>query len=564
MNDINYGLFDVLTLIGSLGMFLFGMKMMSEGLQKVAGDRMRAGLAAITSNRVKGVLTGTVITAIIQSSSATSVMVVGFVNAGLLSVMQSFGVIMGANIGTTITAWIISILGFTINISIISLPLIGLGFPLIFSKINNRKYWGEFIIGFALVFLGLQYLQDSFPRIDSNPHLLEFLENYNSWGFFSTLIFVVAGFIVTLIIQSSSASMALTLVMCYNGWVSIDMAMAMIMGANIGTTITANLAAIVANTEAKRAALFHLLFNLIGAFIIIALFPFIRALIEQIITITNPAGFNNTDSFPVALSIFHSLFNIITTLTLIGFTKNFSDLLTKLLPGKESETEFKIKYINSGLLSTSELSLLQARKEIATYAESVSRMFNHIMRLANEINDKAFYQLYEHVERLEEKHDKMEIEIAKYLTRISEEELSELGSRRLQAMFRIINEIEIISDANYHLAKTLHRKRSERIWFTQEMRNNINEILTKVGEAMKIMVYNIGEGYTNIEMDKAYLVEQKINLLRDNHRNEHLKNIEEQRYNYFAGILYNDLFLESEKIGDAVYNVSVSISEIKK
>jgi phosphate:Na+ symporter len=309
---MKYGIIDFLTLVGSLGFFLYGMKIMSESLQRVAGDKMRSILAKMTSNPVKGVLTGLLITAIIQSSSATTVMVVSFVNAGLLSLIESIGVIMGANIGTTVTAWLISLLGFKVNISIISLPLIGVGFPLLFSNNNKRKSWGEFIIGFAMIFLGLDFLKNSVPDIKSHPEILAFLGNYTNHGVWTHLLFLTIGTVLTMIIQSSSATMALTLVMCNNGWISFDVAAAMVLGENIGTTITANLAASIANVSAKRAARAHFLFNLMGVVWVSLFFPFFLNLIAKFIVNSGGSSpYSDPHAIPVALSIFHTGFNII-------------------------------------------------------------------------------------------------------------------------------------------------------------------------------------------------------------------------------------------------------------
>ncbi|MDX9697511.1 MAG: Na/Pi cotransporter family protein, partial [Bacteroidales bacterium] len=346
---MKYGIIDFLTLVGALGFFLYGMKVMSESLQKVAGDKMRSILAKMTSNPVKGVLTGVLITAIIQSSSATTVMVVSFVNAGLLSLIESIGVIMGANIGTTVTAWLISLLGLKVNISVLSLPLIGIGFPLLFSKKNKRKYWGEFIIGFAMLFLGLDFLKNSVPNINSYPEILSFLADYTSNGVWSYLLFLGIGTALTIIIQSSSATMALTLVMCNNGWISYDIAAAMVLGENIGTTITANLAASIANVSAKRAARAHLLFNILGVFWVSFFLPYILRLIALFMTNSGAnSPFEDPHSIPVALSIFHTSFNIINTLIFIWFTKFIALLVTKLVPQKEDSEDFRLQHIQVG------------------------------------------------------------------------------------------------------------------------------------------------------------------------------------------------------------------------
>lgn len=563
---MNYGLMQFLTLVGSLGLFLFGMKMLSESLQKVAGDRMRNILAAMTSNRVKGILTGLLVTMVVQSSSATTVMVVSFVNAGLLSLVQSIGVIMGANIGTTFTAWMITLLGFKFSISAIALPLIGIGFPLIFSKNSTRRSWGELAVGFSLLFLGLDFLKNSVPNISEQPEILSFLSGYTSLGFFSLILFVAIGTLLTVVIQSSSATMALTLVMCNNGWISFELAAAMVLGENIGTTITANIAAAVANVSAKRAARAHLIFNIIGVFWMLAVFrPYTGFIGSFLVDMGDESPFMSPESVPVALSIFHSSFNLINTLLLVWFTPIIVKVVTRLVPIKESEEEeFKLKHIEIGLLSTSELSLLQAKKEIVTYAKRTYRMYGFVRELFRETNEKNFHNLFERIEKYENISDRVEVEIATYLNKVSAHDLSDESSRRLQAMFKIISEIESISDSNYNLAKTLRRKRVANIWFNQEIRDNLNHMFDLVDEALNVMLDNLQVGYANINLGPAYEAEERINQFRNKLKDEHIKNVEENKYKYQAGVIYNDLFSEAESLGDYIINVSEDIAEINK
>ncbi len=478
---MNYSIIDFLTLAGSLGFFLFGMKLMSEGFQKVAGDKLRNILAAMTSTRIKGIFTGFLITAIIQSSSATTVMVVSFVNAGLLSLLQSIGVIMGANIGTTVTAWLITLLGFKINISILALPIIGIGLPFIFSKIDNRKFWGEVIVGFAIIFIGLEFLKSSVPDIKSNPEILSFLQHYTDFGLLSTLLFIGIGAFLTVIIQSSSATLAFTLVMCYNGWISFEMAAAIGLGGNIGTTITANLAALVANVSAKRAAIAHFLFNIIGVIWILLIYRyFLNGINWLTIQIGGESPYTNYTSIPIALSFFHSFFNIFNTLILMGFSKQIANVAIKIIPQKdETEEEFTLKFINTGLLSTSELSLLQARKEIVIYADRVQKMHVIVQKLLIEEKIKKFQKLYSKIEKCEEISDKYEIDIADYLAKVSTGEMSKHGSYQLQAFLKIIDNIESISDCNFNIARTIARKQKKKVVFTVEMINNVNKMFFK-------------------------------------------------------------------------------------
>lgn len=562
---MKYSLIDFLTLVGALGFFLYGMKVMSESLQKVAGDKMRSILAKMTSNPVKGVLTGVLITGIIQSSSATTVMVVSFVNAGLLSLIESIGVIMGANIGTTVTAWLISLLGLKVNISVLSLPLIGIGFPLLFSKKNKRKYWGEFIIGFAMLFLGLDFLKNSVPDINSYPEVLSFLADYTSNGVWSYLLFLGIGTVLTMIIQSSSATMALTLVMCNNGWISFDIAAAMVLGENIGTTITANLAASIANVSAKRAARAHLMFNVLGVFWVSFFFPFFLKLIASfMIKSGGNSPFVDPHSIPVALSIFHSSFNIVNTLIFIWFTKLIALLVTKLVPQKEDSEDFRLQHIQVGLLSTPELSIYQAKKEIIIYAQRVEKTFTMVEEMFNETNEKKFYKLYDKIEKYEGISDRMEVEIANYLTKISEGELSALGSKRIKAQLTIVSELESIADCCYNLAKTMIRKKDSKISLSPSLSDNIRKMMKLVHESIIEMQKNIELGYTKINIVHANELEQSINNYRDRLKKEHLKDIEKKEYDYKTGVIYADLFSECEKCADYVINVSEAVDGINK
>lgn len=561
---MKYTLIDFLTLLGSLGIFLFGMKLMSEALQKVAGDKMRKILSSITSNRFKGIFTGFLITAIIQSSSATTVMIVSFVNAGLLSLIQSIGVIMGANIGTTVTAWLISLLGFKVNISLLALPIVGIGLPLIFSKIDIRRSWGECIVGFAIIFLGLEFLKTSVPNIKDNPEILVFLKNYTDLGFTSILLFLAIGTILTMIIQSSSAVMALTLVMCSNGWIRFDIAAAMVLGENIGTTITANIAALVANVTAKRAARAHFLFNLFGVIWILFVFRFfLKGIDHFIIASGGISPFTNTSSIPVALSLFHSLFNILNTLILVGLTPYICKAAMKLVPQKEDDDiEISLKYINTGLLSTAELSILQAKKEIIIFSERVIKMFGIVKKLFAEDSLKKFSKHHAKIEKYEEISDKWEVDIAAYLTKISAGEISKSGSQSIQALFKIINDLESISDYNYNITSTINRKRKKKISLTNDMISNVNTMFDNVGKAFSIMNEHLSNNSSEILYKKAYEIEDKINKLRDTFKKEHLKSVEKNKYSYLTGVIYNDIICECEKLADYIYSISEALYEI--
>lgn len=557
---MEYGIVEVLTLLGSLGIFLFGMKLMSESLQKVAGEKMRSILEAMTSNRFKGILTGFLITAVIQSSSATTVMVVSFVNAGLLSLIESVGVIMGANIGTTVTAWLISILGFKVKMSAIAIPLIGLSFPLLFSKNTKRKSWGELVIGFSLLFIGLEYLKQTVPDIKSNPEILSFLGNYIDMGYISLLMFLFVGTMLTILIQSSSATMALTLVLCFNGLISFEMAAAMVLGENIGTTITANLAALVANVSAKRAARAHFLFNAFGViWILILFYPFIRLINWFIIETGAESPMTNSASIPIALSVFHTGFNISNVLILNWFAPFIVRIVERMVPDKETDEEFRLKYINIGTVSTSELSILQARKEINVYAERIINMYGFVQKLLEAEKDKKFVKWFEKIEKYEEISDRMEVEIANYLAKIAEGELSGSGSRRIRAMFEIIDDIESIADSCYTLAKTLQRKKDGKIEFTEKIVLKIQKMFELVDTALKEMVKNLSVDYSDINPDRAKKLEDEINNYRNQLREEHLLNIKAGKYKYKTGVIYSELFSVAEKLADYIINVSEAI-----
>ena len=560
---MNYSIWDFLQLIGSLGVFLYGMKLMSEALQKVAGNKMRKILAAMTSNRVKGVVTGLLITAIIQSSSATTVMVVSFVNAGLLDLVSAIGVIMGANVGTTFTAWLISILGFQVSMGDLSLILIGAGVPLLFSRKRIRKSWGEFIIGFGLLFIGLEFLQQHMPKINENPELLRFLRNYTDLGYGSYLIFLLIGTFLTVIIQSSSATMALTLVMCANGWIGFDIAASMVLGENIGTTITANLAATVANTAAKRAAFAHFLFNMFGVCWVMALFPlFLKGVGALSVELGIGDPFTDTQSVPVALSLFHTCFNVANVLILIWFTKSLAHIVTRIVKPKESaEDAFTLKHIKIGLLSTPETSLFQAKQEIVQYAQNTQDMYRQVVECLH-MPSREFETKFEKIDKLEDESDVVEVEIADYLTKVSESKLSTENTQRIRAMFRVVSEIESIADSSLILAKAIARRNEQGIVFPENIDEKLQHMMAIVDESLTVMCGNLSQDYPNVKAKKAYEVEQTINDYRTILQQEHLTAIEEKKYDYATGIIYSDIFSECEKIGDHAINVTEAIKEI--
>lgn len=563
---IKFGIVEILTLIGSLGFFLFGMKLMSEALQKVAGDKMRSILSSITSNRIKGLLTGVLITAVIQSSSATTVMVVSFVNAGLLSLIESIGVIMGANIGTTVTAWLISILGFKVKMSAIALPLIGVSFPLLFSKNNQRKSWGEFIVGFAILFMGLEFLKNSVPNIHEHPEILEFLSNYTNMGIMSDFIFLIIGTLLTIVIQSSSATMTLTLVMCFNGWIDFEIAASMVLGENIGTTITANLAAIVANISAKRAALAHLIFNMFGVAWIFFLLPvYIRGIDYLMVQLGGDSPFSSNAALPVGLSVFHSSFNILNAMILIGFAPVIEKIVTRIIRQKEDDDEiFKLTHISTGLLSTSELSIIQAKNELVYFSNRTLKMFGFVKRLSVENKNGKFENLYKKIEKYEVFSDKIEEEIAAYLTKVAQGELSNLGSQKIKSMYKIVDEIESISDSCFGLARTYKRKQDKKITFQEREEKNIAKMFSLLDKAFEVMLLNLEKEGKVISIENAYQIETKINELRNRLKKDHIENVKKELYSYNEGVIYNDIISHAEHLGDHIINVSEALLEIRE
>ena len=561
-------IFNILTLLGSLGLFLYGMTLMSEALQKVAGDKLRNILAAMTSNSVSRILTGLFITAVIQSSSATTVMVVSFVNAGLLSLVQSIGVIMGANIGTTFTAWLISLLGFKADIAILAIPLIGFGFAFMMSKAKKKKSIGELIIGFALLFLGLSFLKDSVPDLQSSPEVLAFLQQWTNYGFGSILMFVLIGTILTIVLQSSSATMALTLVMCNNGWIPFEMGAAMVLGENIGTTITANIAASVANVSARRAAMAHSVFNVFGVVWVLVLFHPFLAIVSKIIMgigLDNPlvAG-ASPNSTLYAISMVHTLFNICNTLILVWFTNQIAQLVTKIIKNKNDEEVFRLQYIHGGMLSTSELSLNQAKEEIVHYADICRRQYVYAKSAINETDPEKFDALYKKLEHYEQVTDRIELEIAKFLNEVKDGVISDESGRRIQAMYKIISELESVGDSGFNIARILQRRNIHNMKFDEQMIKKLNYMIELLERGFDAMIFNLKKGYTQInDIANAQDIETDINEYRNNLKEEHLLNLENKTYNYLTGVYYMDLVNECEHVGDFMINISEAIMEIK-
>ena len=561
---MDYSFFDFLRLIGSLGLFLYGMKIMSEGLQKFAGDSLRRILTAMTTNRVTGVLTGVLITALIQSSSATTVMVVSFVNAGLLTLTQSIGVIMGANIGTTVTAWLISALGFKVAIAAFSLPLLAFGIPLLFSGKSSRKSVGEFIFGFSFLFMGLQALKANAPDLGANPEMLAFVQNYADMGFFSIILFLFIGAILTMIVQASAATMAITLIMCANGWIDYQLGVALVLGENIGTTITANLAALTGNTQASRAALAHLAFNIFGViWVLILFYPFTNAVswfVTNVMRISDPSV-----AVSFKLAAFHTAFNISNTFVMIWFVGLIEKTVCFLIKGKKDEDEeYRLRYITGGMLSTAELSILQARKEITLFAERTGRMLDMVKALFYEKNEDAFLKTYSRVEKYESISDRMEIEIANYLTCVAEGRLSSEGKEEIRIMLRAVSEIESIADSCNNMARSIKRRNEFKSIFTDEQNHNVDQMLALTEKALHRMIEILKKSeLVRDDVNPSYNIENEINNYRNQLKIHNVEDINNKKYQYQDGVYYMDIIGEAEKLGDYVLNVVQAVIEKK-
>ena len=533
---MEYTFYDFLKLLGSLALFLYGMKTMSEGLQKFAGDRMRQALTVMTRNRVAGVLTGVLITALVQSSSATTVMVVSFVNAGLLTLSQSISVIMGANIGTTVTAWLISALGFKVDIGSFVLPLLAVGVPFLFARHSRRRSMGEFVI-------------------------VSFLAGYTDMGFGSVILFLLAGTVLTMVVQASSATMAITLVMCANGWIDFELGAAIVLGENIGTTITANLAALTANTQARRAAMAHLMFNVFGVIWVLALFyPFTSAvswLVTDVMGMSDPAV-----AVTFKLSAFHTAFNVCNTCIMIWLVRLIERTVCTIIPKRGDDDEFRLRYISGGLLSTAELSLLQAGKEIDLFAERVTRMFGMVRSLTATQRDDDFNKLFSRIEKYENICDSMEIEIARYLDKVADGRLSSEGKAQIRSMLREISELESIGDSCYNLARTTVRARGQgRDPFTEGQTAHLHRMFDLVDEALRQMNGIVrrdehGEQRAmSADVNHAFNIEAEINNFRSLLKDQNLADIDARHYDYQSGASYMDMVSECEKLGDYVVNV---------
>jgi phosphate:Na+ symporter len=572
---------QLFTLLGALGMFLYGMNLMSSGLQKAAGDRLRNFLSAMTSSPFKGVLTGLGITTVIQSSSATTVMVVSFVNAGLLTLAQAISVIMGANIGTTVTAWLVSWLGFKADISILAVPLMALGFVLSLSKKDMRRNISELIVGFSLLFLGLSLMKNSVPDLQQTPEVLSFIQGWQGYGFGSVLIFLVFGTLLTLVLQSSSATMALTLIMLNMGWIRFDMACAMVLGENIGTTITANIAAAVGNTSAKRAALAHTVFNVFGVIWVLLVYSLFLKLIgwvtATIFSLPNPAADNysihmeyNAKGVPVqteaqtaalyGLSMLHTLFNTINTFILVWFVPAIEKLVCFVIKGPKNkeEEEYKLKYINAGPIATPELALGQSMNEIVHFANISRKGLGYVKSAIEESKTDEFEKYRAKLVKYEEISDRIESEIASFLNSVSLGDISEETSMKIKSMYKIIGELESLGDSGEAISRIILRRNAHQKSFDEKTIANLLNMVSAVDAAYEIMINNLmlANDGTLGTISNAYKAETSINELRNTLRDCEIDDIEDNKKNYQNSVYYIDLINELEKMGDFMINVS--------
>ncbi len=549
----------LITLIGALGMFLYGMNLMSSGLQKAAGDGLRRFVSSITSNPLKGVATGLGVTAVIQSSSATTVMVVSFVNAGILTLTQAIGVIMGANIGTTLTAWIISLFGFKADIAILAVPLMAVGFLLSISKKGRWRDIGEIVVGFSLLFLGLSFMKNSVPDLESSPQVLSFISSWSGHGILSVLLFVAVGTVLTLVLQSSSATVALTLILLNMGWIEFDMAAAMVLGENIGTTITANIAAAVGNVNARRAALAHTFFNVFGVIWAVALFPYFTGLIELLI---NALGMGGSDETPLySISMLHTVFNLINTGILIWFIPLIEKLVCAVIKEKPSSDPVdRLVYINAGLISTPELALTEAEKEVCHFGRIMRKGLGYVREaVAASDAEPSFEPWREKLVKYEEISDRIEYEVVSFLNKINREGLSESSELRIKSTYRIVGELESLGDSGEAISRQLGRAISRGQKLSEDHKNSVYGMIELVSRAYDAMIYNLENAATITNIDNALSAEIDINSRRDELRDLELRQVEGNGNAYFESVLYLGLIENLENMGDFIINVSQSV-----
>lgn len=552
----------IFRLIGALALLMFGMKSMSDSLQKMAGPQLRHVLGAMTTNRFTGILTGTFITAAVQSSTATTVMTVSFVNAGLLTLAQAISVIMGANIGTTLTAWIMSA-GFSFNITDFVWPAFFIAIILIYSK--KRKIIGDFIFGVSFMFLGLGTLRQTGIDMDlaHNQPVLDFFASFDPNSFVTTIVFLLIGSVLTMCVQSSAAIMAITMILCSSGVLPIYQGIALVMGENIGTTVTSNIAALTANTQARRAAFAHMFFNVFGVIWMLLVFkPFINMVcgfvgFDEFMTKGDPHFLANVAKLSFVLAAFHTTFNITNTCILVGFIKQIEKIVCFVIKPKAQadEDEFRLHFIQTGIMKTPELSVLEAQKEITSFAERIHRMFGMVQTLLIEKDEKAFLKIYSRIEKYEGISDNMEVEIANYLNEVSDSHLSDETKAKIRAMLREISEIESIGDSCFNMARTINRRFTSKEDFTPQQYEHIHQMFNLTNNALEQMNYMFNHTRETIDVNHSFNIENEINNYRDQLRTQNINDVNSHAYTYTIGTMYMDLIQECEKLGDYVVNV---------
>ena len=552
----------IFRLIGALALLMFGMKSMSDSLQKMAGPQLRHVLGAMTTNRFTGILTGTFITAAVQSSTATTVMTVSFVNAGLLTLAQAISVIMGANIGTTLTAWIMSA-GFSFNITDFVWPAFFIAIILIYSK--KRKIIGDFIFGVSFMFLGLGTLRQTGIDMDlaHNQPVLAFFASFDPNSFVTTIVFLLIGSVLTMCVQSSAAIMAITMILCSSGVLPIYQGIALVMGENIGTTVTSNIAALTANTQARRAAFAHMFFNVFGVIWVLMVFkPFINMVcgfvgFDEYMTKGDPHFLANAAKLSFVLAAFHTTFNLANTCILVGFIKQIEKVVCFVIKPKKQadEDEFRLRFIQSGIMKTPELSVLEAQKEITSFAERIQRMFGMVRSLLEEKDEKEFLKTYTRIEKYEGISDNMEVEIANYLNEVSDSHLSDDTKAKIRAMLREISEIESIGDSCYNMARTINRRFTSKEDFTAQQYDHIHQMFNLTNNALEQMNYMFNHSRETVDVNKSFNIENEINNFRNQLKNENINDVNSHTYTYTIGTMYMDLIQECEKLGDYVVNV---------
>lgn len=552
----------LLILLGALGLFIYGMKTMSEGIQKASASPLRKVITNITSSKWNGIFTGLLTTSVVQSSSATTVMVVSFVNNGVLNLRQSIAIIMGANIGTTITGWLIAVFGFVAPVGDYSLIIFLIAIAFLFSNKGRIKSWGESLAGLAILFMALELLKAGIPHNKMSVDQFNFLNEMSGIGVWNVILALIIGAVITIVVQSSTAALLITILLCERAIIPYELGMGMVLGGNIGTTITSNIAAISGNVHAKRAAMAHLVLNLIGAIWMVFAFRWfivgVDGIVLNVFGMENPQS--NGVSRTVGLALFHTSFNVINVLLTVWFLESIAVWVVRLVPKKLGDDEvFHLDYIAAGVLATPELSIIEAKKEVAKFGTITSKMLTFFSKLLVETDNNKKKYFYDKIAKYEEITDRVEVEISNFLAKAAENELSDDTSRRVRGMLAIINDLERIGDIFYHMSLTLNRKEIEKVWFSPEQRKNLIKMIGLVDEAFTIMVENLQFDYSIVSVNSALAKENEVNDFRDFMRSEHFENIEKQEYNVKSGIFYSDLFYSLEEIGDHIMNVTEAI-----